>query len=42
MAMIELLREAERQLESNVNLKLLLENLAAQWAQSGIPVNLSA
>jgi DNA polymerase-3 subunit delta' len=28
---IDLLRDAERELESNVNLKLLLENLVAQW-----------
>ena len=30
---IDLLREAERQLESNVNLKQLLDNLVVQWAQ---------
>lgn len=33
IAAIESLREAEQQLESNVNLKMLLENLAAQWAR---------
>lgn len=31
---IELLREAESQLHSNVNHKLVLENLAAQWAMA--------
>jgi hypothetical protein len=31
LATVELLAEAERQMESNVNLKLLLENLVAQW-----------
>ena len=31
MARIDSLRDAERELESNVNLKLLLENLAVQW-----------
>ena len=41
MAMIDMLREAERQLESNVNLKLLLENLVAQLAQAGTAVSLS-
>jgi len=29
---IDLLRECERQIESNVNQKLAMENLAAQWA----------
>jgi DNA polymerase III subunit delta' len=33
VAMIDQLRQAERELESNVNMKLLLENLAVQWAQ---------
>jgi DNA polymerase-3 subunit delta' len=34
LAMIDRLREAERQLASNVNLKHVLENLVVQWAQS--------
>lgn len=29
---VDLMRETERQVESNVNLKLALENLVAQWA----------
>ncbi|MCZ6612757.1 MAG: AAA family ATPase [Planctomycetota bacterium] len=32
LEVIDLLREAERQLDANVNLKLLLENLVVQWA----------
>jgi DNA polymerase-3 subunit delta' len=36
-AAIDLLREAERQLESNVNIKLLMENLVVQWAHLGSP-----
>ena len=34
LAIIDLLREAEFQLERNVNLKQLLENLIVQWAQA--------
>ena len=36
---IDLLAEAERQLDSNVNMKLLLDNLTVQWNQalSGVP-----
>ena len=33
LAMIDHLRDAERQLASNVNLKHVLENLVVQWAQ---------
>jgi DNA polymerase-3 subunit delta' len=33
IALIDHLRAAERQLETNVNVKQLLENLVAQWAQ---------
>ena len=32
MRMIDLLRDAERQLESNVNVKMLMENLVVQWS----------
>ena len=32
LEVIEFIREAERQLDSNVNVKLLMENLAVQWA----------
>jgi DNA polymerase-3 subunit delta' len=36
---IDLISDAERQLSSNVNLKLVLENLVVQWAQlpAGVP-----
>ncbi len=34
MAIIDLIRAAESQLESNVNMKLLMENLAVQWWRS--------
>ncbi len=39
LAVIDLLRQAEEQLDSNVNRKLLLENLVVQWAQipAGVP-----
>ena len=33
---IDLLRDAEQQLYSNVNIKLLLENLVAQWASQTV------
>lgn len=32
-AIIDLLRDAERNLDSNVNIRMLLENLVAQWAR---------
>lgn len=32
LAVIDLIRAAERQLDANVNLKLVLENLVVQWA----------
>jgi len=38
MAVIDLLREAEGQLRSNVNMKQVLENLVVQWAQVCAPV----
>ncbi|MHC4415198.1 MAG: DNA polymerase III subunit [Planctomycetota bacterium] len=34
LEVVDLLRSAERQLAANVNLKLLLENLVVQWAQT--------
>lgn len=33
---IDLLREAERQLHSNVNVKMLMENLVVQWTQPSV------
>jgi len=39
MNVIDIIREAERQLESNVNMKLLMENLVVQWAQTSHAVN---
>jgi hypothetical protein len=39
LSSIDLIRQAEREMESNVNLKLLLENLVVQWAQVAEPVN---
>ncbi|MCP3902702.1 MAG: AAA family ATPase [Planctomycetes bacterium] len=38
MAVIDLLREAEAQLRSNVNMKQVLENLVVQWARVCAPV----
>ena len=32
---ISIQRDAERQLESNVNMKMLMENLVVQWARRG-------
>ncbi len=40
-SVIELVREAERELESNVNLKMLLENLVVQWSQAIAPAGSS-
>ncbi|MHC5113112.1 MAG: DNA polymerase III subunit [Planctomycetota bacterium] len=37
MAVIDLLREAEGELRSNVNMKQVLENLVVQWAVVGSP-----
>ncbi|MCH6551938.1 MAG: hypothetical protein IH804_07995, partial [Planctomycetes bacterium] len=39
LGVIDLVRQAEVQLDTNVNLKLLLENLVVQWAQipAGVP-----
>jgi DNA polymerase-3 subunit delta' len=37
LAAADLLHEAERQLDANVNLKLLLENLVVQWAEALAP-----
>jgi DNA polymerase III subunit delta' len=34
LSAIDVIREAERQLDSNVNMKLLMENLVVQWAQA--------
>ena len=34
MAAIDLLADAERQLDSNVNMKLVLESLSVQWNQA--------
>ena len=36
--LIDLVREAERQLETNVNLRHVLDNLVVQWSLLGAPV----
>lgn len=39
LAAVDLLLEAETQIESNVNLKLVLENLVVQWIERVTPVS---